>query len=922
MTSAATKFRLGLALYLLARVTAPLCASPVDQYRDASYYVTTGSVVGLTLLIDFPDDQATTNYNAAAVNNMLTQTGFKGFGGYGSTALGSMRDYFRLASNNRFDFIGTVFAFSTNYNNGGGSNGFYRAPLPKANYGAGHETAFFGVISNALAAVQAQGFNFNTLTTNSHGTVVGMTVLYASTNNAVFGPAWQALDWSPPTNGSTPFFTATNGASFRWYAVCTVCQASPPYPQINATSHECSHMLTGWTDMDGRTQTGNGNGPFCVMSSGGGSNNQYPPLPSAYLRATLGWIDIIDIVSNTPPTETLLTSARSTCYRYRNPANTNEYFLAELRDAGDAGSSGYGLAVWHVDEASPFLSGYYGTSNTPSKHCACQLLQADNRMDLENARNTGSVDDLYFSPNANRFDDYSSPSAHWWNGADSGFAISQISSRAPALRLTINPLVLNANGILHGLTNTPFVYLLQTRPGTTCTLTATNLPPGLALSGSTITGTPVSVGASTVVLTADAGNARYNYALTIKIAGNAAPLIDSPLNIAIPLYGNYLHYDITASGATPMTYSHTNGPTPSHNTLLPGWTFSNGTFSGAPTTGNGLFTNNLTLIASNSFGADTQTLNIAINVCGLPGITNTAALPTTGRVSTAYNFAFAYPDAVVPVFAVTSGALPDGLALSYDGLISGTPTATGTYTGVISAGNVSTSVFTRTFSIAIAPPITYVLTVDTAGHGQSSLGGALAHATASLLQSASTQIIYTAADWHRILSLTSNNVSVGAASGTRVYTQSLTAITASISNQVSFALAQTNQTGFPIVPVSWLTNWPEDSLLADANFDVPTKYLLGLSPATSNTYALQVESLAVAASNVVTIIKRLYSGNLSPDGMHGYLTLQAASNLGSAFTNLINTEVTGATVFDAFEQKTYTNAISTSNLFLRAVIHR
>jgi M6 family metalloprotease-like protein len=1005
-TSAASRIRIvsGLVCFVLVLANLSTSASDVDRYRDASYYVTTGTVVGMTLLIDFPDDQAVTNYNASVMNNLMTQIGFKGFGGVGWTTIGSLRDYFLAASSHRFDFICSVFNFSTNYNNGGGSNGYYRASLTKTNYTVGHEAAFFAVVSNALAAAKAQGFDFSTLTTDSHGNVVGLTVLYANTNTAAFGPAGQYMDWSPPTNGSTPFYTA-DGVNFRWYAISRIGQDTPSWPEINITSHECSHMITGWSDMDSRTETGVGNGSFCVMSCGGGGNPQNPPLPSAYLRSRVGWIDIVDVASNTPPQDAMLTSARSTCYRYKNPASTNEYFLVELRDSSDAGGTGYALAIWHVDEASVLLSNYYGSTNTPTKHCRCQLIQADSKLDLENSVNDGTIDDLYFSPNVDRFDDYTTPATHWWNGSNSFFAIGQISSRSPALRFCINPLVLNANRTVRGVAGIPFSYALQTRAGIAFTLTAVTLPGGLSLVGNTITGTPTSAMTTNVMLIANTGATSYTYPLTIKIVDGAPPVIDSPLNVGITFPGCYLRYDLTATGADPITYACTNGPTQPHNTLLSGCSFTNGTLSGA-LSGVGYFTNNLIITASNVFGCDTQVLNIALSYYSAPAIANGSSMPSTGHLGTAYNFAFTYSDNPAPVFSVTVGALPTGLSLSYDGVISGTPTVTGSYTGLITAGNTSTSVFTQAFAITISPwpaaitynpvsrtndpgtqasfivtatgtpplfyqwqtnginiayatnatytiasvttrdagsyrclvsnivniatsaiatltvsaPPTCTLTVVNSGNGQSSLGGSSPFVTVGVVAGATTQIVYTATDWHRILMLTRNNVPVDQAVGTRVYTQAFDDISADISNNVMFAQATTNQTGYPNVPITWLTNWAESSVISDSAFNVHSKYLIGLNPTTSNTYTLNIESVNVLNSNIITVIKRIYSGGLSPDGMHGYLKMQATDNLRSPFTNLISTEVTGATVFDETDRKAYTNTIGDSNQFFRAVI--
>jgi M6 family metalloprotease-like protein len=870
-------------------------------------------------LIDFPDDMAMTNYTAPVINNMMTQVGFKGFGGYGSTALGSLRDYYRLASNQRFDLVANVFEFSTNFNNGGGSAGFYRASLTKTNYTVHHEAAFFAVISNALAAARDQGFDFSTLTTDSHSNVVALIVLYSHTNwLAGLGPACQYLDWAPPTNGSAPFFSA-NGVNFRWYAISTAGQTTPIWPKINVTSHECSHMLAGWSDMDGRTQTGNGNGDFCVMSSGGGGNTQYPPLPSAYLRSRLGWINIVDIASNTPPLDAVLTMDRTNCYRYRNAANTNECFLVELRDAADAGGAGGALAIWHVDEDSILYSGYYGTSNTPTRHCRCQLIEADHKLELENNVNNGRADDLFFNPNTDRIDDYTTPSAHWWNGSNSCLAIGKVSSRSSAMRLCINPLILNANCIVHGLVGAPFSYTLQTRDGIAFSLSADVLPAGLALIGNTITGTPTSAGTTAVTLTADTGSASYTYPLAIRIAGDLAPVIDSPLAVAIPMSGRYLNYAITAAGADPITYGFTNGPTPPYNTLISGCTFSNGVFSGL-LAGVGLFTNNLIITASNTYGCDTQVLRIVLNPAGLPGITNGASMVATGQVGSLYSFAFAYPDSPPPVFAVTAGALPPGLSLSYDGAISGAPTAAGVYTGVVAAGNVTTSQYVKAFTIDVRlRPVTLV--VMNGGCGRSSLGGTAPTTTAVVAGGISTQIVYIANDWCRIVQLTSNGVPVADAAGVRSFTQRLYAVAADVSNDVSFALATTNQTGYPAVPIPWLTNWPEDGVVADPAWSVPDKYLLGLDPTTTNTFALNVELMTISSSDAVTVVRRTHTGGLSPDGMHGWMELQSAADLGTPFTNVIGAAVTGPSAFDDSGARIYTNDINGASGFFRVVIH-
>lgn len=167
--------------------------------------------------------------------------------------------------------------------------------------------------------------------------------------------------------------------------------------------------------------------------------------------------------------------------------------------------------------------------------------------------------------------------------------------------------------------------------------------------------------------------------------------------------------------------------------------------------------------------------------------------------------------------------------------------------------------------------------------------------------------------------IAANNVA--SAARLKLFTQAIVTVTVDISNEVTFALATTNQTGYMNVPTGWLTNWPENAVITDSSFTVYEKYLLGLDPTTSNTFKLRVESFNMSDSNVIAVLKRTCTGGMSPDGMHGQLELQATDCLGSAFTNVVGSAATGLIAFDGTGRKIYTNAISGINRFIRAVIH-
>jgi hypothetical protein len=92
-----------------------------------------------------------------------------------------------------------------------------------------------------------------------------------------------------------------------------------------------------------------------------------------------------------------------------------------------------------------------------------------------------------------------------------------------------------------------------------------------------------------------------------------------------------------------------------------------------------------------------------------PAFTN--GPPPAGMVDTAYNFAFTSTGSPAPTFSVTTGSLPPGLSLSAGGVISGTPTASGTFAGTITITNGVAPDATQDFSILIEPvPVAPVVT--------------------------------------------------------------------------------------------------------------------------------------------------------------------------------------------------------------------
>jgi len=95
------------------------------------------------------------------------------------------------------------------------------------------------------------------------------------------------------------------------------------------------------------------------------------------------------------------------------------------------------------------------------------------------------------------------------------------------------------------------------------------------------------------------------------------------------------------------------------------------------------------------------TYNIAINNPLPPEISTTRA-PSIGAVNLPYSFIFTAAFGVLPLTWNETGALPPGLALSADGVLSGTPTATGNFPITVTAqDSVGQSSASQDFTIQI-----------------------------------------------------------------------------------------------------------------------------------------------------------------------------------------------------------------------------
>lgn len=181
-------------------------------------------------------------------------------------------------------------------------------------------------------------------------------------------------------------------------------------------------------------------------------------------------------------------------------------------------------------------------------------------------------------------------------------------------------------------------------------------------------------------------------ALTPPIPAVAVVAV-SPASLPGGVAGTPYSTALTATnGSGPYTFAVTSGSLPPGLSLSAG-----GALAGTPTKG-GSYT--FTVQASGSGaspGTRTYTLAIALGVAP-------TALPA-GVTGVAYSQALSLTGATAPVvFTVADGALPPGLTLGADGVISGVPTQKGAYAFTAKATDASSAAGSATYTLTIGSP--------------------------------------------------------------------------------------------------------------------------------------------------------------------------------------------------------------------------
>ncbi len=301
-------------------------------------------------------------------------------------------------------------------------------------------------------------------------------------------------------------------------------------------------------------------------------------------------------------------------------------------------------------------------------------------------------------------------------------AVADTSATA-TLSIAVNPgPTITTTSLPSGAAGTAYSQTLTESGGTapfTWGVISGQMPPGLTLNagGGQITGTPTGAGTfNFTVQLSDEARLTTTKALSITIA---APPALAVTTTALPNGAVNVSYNavLAASGGVPpYSWSLSSGSLPPGLDLK-----ASGVISGTPTTtGTSTFTVQASDSETPTAATATQTLTLTVNP--VPYSITTTSLPN-GTVGIAYGTTLQVSGGVPPnTWTVVSGALPSWATLdSSTGVISGTPTATGTTDFTVEATDSESSAATATQALSI----TITATQDglLAGHYAFALGG-------------------------------------------------------------------------------------------------------------------------------------------------------------------------------------------------------
>ena len=404
---------------------------------------TLGTIVGVTLLVDFPLTNA-----YGVVTNTLSKVRHPGvtpeklnelLNGENCTLYNnasSVRKYYEDVSCGNLSYTNIVLGWFTAAH----PREYYDDP-EKDNGPSARE--LIGEVLSQIASDPEYSTKYLPLlrqASYSGSYFRALNVWFAGPKAAVWSQGLWAHKWNLASAQRNLLPVQTSGGTkyFNTYQITPVTSS----PTIGTFCHENGHMICGFPDLyDYNYGNGGSAGRYSLMSNSGTTN---PIYVDAYLRAAAGWVTPREL----PSAPALITvSNRLDCvWRYSNPSDSKQYYLIENRQnkGRDSNIPGGGILIWRCDETGDNeyperLSGFtgygYATNRVSSE---LSLEQADGLYELERRTKSSDANDLWFNGNSaagygGMFYAESSPCAKWRDASNAAILLSNFSAKGDVM---------------------------------------------------------------------------------------------------------------------------------------------------------------------------------------------------------------------------------------------------------------------------------------------------------------------------------------------------------------------------------------------------------------------------------------------------------------------------------------------------------
>ncbi|MBR1835869.1 MAG: M6 family metalloprotease domain-containing protein [Kiritimatiellae bacterium] len=392
---------------------------------------TEGTIVGVTLLVDFPlldGDGNETNTLAAVAHPDVTADDLRefvngtGFSKYGNAS--SVREYYAEATSGHVDYTNVVV-------------GWIKAPYPREHYDVASKDngtcgrALIGDVFDAIAGSPAFLSDYLPAlvkaTANADGEFLALNVLFAGPEATTWSYGLWAHQWvlSSAQYDKLKITVGSKSYHFRNYQISPVTAS----PSIHTFCHESAHMICDFPDLYAySTGLGNGVGNWCLMC--GRTDDRHPQNFCAYLRAAAGWV-----APKTLPSESGAVSVAADLqdvWKFPHPTDKKQYYLIENRQAAgrDRELRASGIVIYRCDE-----SGDNTTGARTGKAVFSQYGFATNRLSYEVS--VEQADGLYEIERDVRGKYNGDPCDTWYDGNGAGLYAAQFNAvSVPCARWT------------------------------------------------------------------------------------------------------------------------------------------------------------------------------------------------------------------------------------------------------------------------------------------------------------------------------------------------------------------------------------------------------------------------------------------------------------------------------------------------------